>query len=65
MMDDNARAEQPRDARDVYVEAMLASALRSAALAEEVGLGHDRIVISAKVSDVQDLVEVYRRLAAR
>ena len=65
MMDDNARAEQPRDAKDVYVEAMLASALRSAALAEEVGLGHDRIVISAKVSDVQDLVEVYRRLAAR
>jgi len=65
MMDDNARSEQPRDAKDVYVEAMLASALRSAALAEEVGLGHDRIVISAKVSDVQDLVEVYRRLAAR
>jgi (E)-4-hydroxy-3-methylbut-2-enyl-diphosphate synthase len=65
MMDENARAEQPRDAKDVYIEAMLASALRSAALAEEVGLGHDRIIISAKVSDVQDLVEVYRRLAAR
>ena len=44
---------------------MLASALRSAELAEEVGLGHDRIIISAKVSGVQDLVEVYRRLAAR
>jgi len=65
MMDENARAPQPRDAKDVYIEAMLASALRSAALAEEVGLGHDRIVISAKVSDVQDLVEVYRRLATR
>jgi (E)-4-hydroxy-3-methylbut-2-enyl-diphosphate synthase len=47
------------------VEAMLESALRSAALAEEAGLGHDRIVISAKVSQVQDLVTVYRRLAAR
>ena len=65
MMDENARADQPHDAKDVYVEAMLASALRSAALAEEVGLGHDRIVISAKVSDVQDLVEVYRRLGVR
>jgi len=65
MMDENARADAPRDAKDVYIEAMLASALRSAALAEETGLGHDRIVISAKVSDVHDLVEVYRRLAAR
>ena len=65
MMDANARAAPPRTAKDVYIEAMLASALRSAALAEETGLGHDRIVISAKVSDVQDLVEVYRRLAAR
>jgi (E)-4-hydroxy-3-methylbut-2-enyl-diphosphate synthase len=65
MMDANARAADQRDAKDVYIEAMLASALRSAALAEEVGLGHDRIVISAKVSDVRDLVEVYRRLAAR
>ncbi len=65
MMDENARADLPRDARDVYIEAMLASALRSAELAEEVGLGHDRIIISAKVSGVQDLVEVYRRLAAR
>jgi (E)-4-hydroxy-3-methylbut-2-enyl-diphosphate synthase len=65
MMDVNARAADPRDAKDVYIEAMLASALRSAALAEEVGLGHDRIVISAKVSDVRDLVEVYRRLADR
>ena len=65
MMDENARAAAPRDAHDVYIDAMLASALRSAELAEEVGLGHDRIIISAKVSGVQDLVDVYRRLAAR
>src|SRR5687767_10117314 len=65
LMDDNARADDPKDAKDVYIEAMLASALRSAALAEEVGLGHDRIIISAKVSEVHDLVEVYRRLASR
>jgi (E)-4-hydroxy-3-methylbut-2-enyl-diphosphate synthase len=65
MMDDNARASAPRTAKDVYMEAMLASALRSAELAEEVGLPHDRILISAKVSHVPDLVEVYERLAAR
>ena len=65
MMDDNARAGSPRAAKDVYMEAMLASALRSAELAEETGLGHDRILISAKVSHVPDLVEVYHRLAAR
>jgi (E)-4-hydroxy-3-methylbut-2-enyl-diphosphate synthase len=65
MMDANAARPEPLDARDVYIEAMLESALRSAALAEEVGLGHDRIILSAKVSGVRDLVEVYRRLAAR
>jgi (E)-4-hydroxy-3-methylbut-2-enyl-diphosphate synthase len=65
MMDENAALPQPADAHDVYVEAMLASALRSAELAEEVGLRHDQIIISAKVSGVQDLVGVYRRLAAR
>ena len=65
MMDANARATEQRDAHDVYIDAMLASALRSAELAEEVGLGHDRIIISAKVSGVADLVEVYRRLAVR
>ena len=65
MMDANARRPEPLDARDVYIDAMIASALRSAELAEEVGLGHDRIVVSAKVSGVDDLVEVYRRLAAR
>jgi (E)-4-hydroxy-3-methylbut-2-enyl-diphosphate synthase len=63
MMDENARSAKPRDAHDVYIDAMIASALRSAELAEEVGLGHDRIIISAKVSGVADLVEVYRRLA--
>ena len=65
MMDANARAAEPRDAHDVYIDAMITSALRSAELAEVVGLGHDRIIISAKVSGVADLVEVYRRLASR
>ena len=65
LMDLNARAEAPRDARDVMVEAMLESAMRSAELAEETGLGHDRIILSAKVSGVRDLVDVYRLLAAR
>ncbi|HVE32892.1 MAG TPA: flavodoxin-dependent (E)-4-hydroxy-3-methylbut-2-enyl-diphosphate synthase [Gemmatimonadaceae bacterium] len=65
MMDANARSSTPADAREVYLEAMSASALRSAELAEEVGLSHDRIVISAKVSGVQDLVDVYRRIASR
>ena len=65
MMDENAARDEPHDAKDIYIEAMIESALRSAVLAEEVGLGHDRILISAKVSTVQDLVTVYRRLAAR
>ena len=65
MMDENARLPVPQGAKAVYIEAMLASALRSAELAESVGLGHDRIIISAKVSGVQDLVDVYRKLAAR
>jgi (E)-4-hydroxy-3-methylbut-2-enyl-diphosphate synthase len=65
MMDANAARLTPASAHDVYVEAMLESALRSATLAEETGLPHDRIIISAKVSGVQDLVDVYRRLAAR
>ncbi|HEX8940929.1 MAG TPA: flavodoxin-dependent (E)-4-hydroxy-3-methylbut-2-enyl-diphosphate synthase, partial [Candidatus Limnocylindrales bacterium] len=55
----------PRDAREVMLEAMVESALRSAELAEATGLAHDRIVLSAKVSGVRDLVDVYRRLAAR
>jgi (E)-4-hydroxy-3-methylbut-2-enyl-diphosphate synthase len=65
MMDANAKSAKPRDAKDVYMEAMIESALRSAALAEETGLGHDRIIISAKISQVQDLLDCYRRLAAR
>jgi (E)-4-hydroxy-3-methylbut-2-enyl-diphosphate synthase len=65
MMDANASRAEPLDAKDVYTEAMLESALRSAALAEETGLGHDRIILSAKVSGVADLVAVYRRLARR
>jgi len=65
MMDANASSATPRDAKDVYMDAMLESALRSAALAEEVGLGHDKIIVSAKISVVPDLVECYRRLAKR
>lgn len=65
MMDANAVLPEPLDARDVYIEAMLESALRSAQLAEESGVPHASIIISAKVSGVPDLVEVYRRLAAR
>ena len=65
MMDLNAQSAEQRTAKQVYVEAMLQSALRSAEVAEEMGLGHDRIIISAKVSGVQDLLDVYRQLAAR
>ncbi len=65
LMNANAVAAEPRDARDVMIEAMIESAMRSAELAEETGLGHDRIIISAKVSQVRDLVDVYRLLAAR
>jgi (E)-4-hydroxy-3-methylbut-2-enyl-diphosphate synthase len=64
LMDANAASAEPRDSRAVMIDAMLESALRSATLAEETGLGHDRIIISAKVSGVTDLVEIYRRLAA-
>src|SRR5881398_1266625 len=63
LMDANAHRPEPLDALDVMIEAILASALRSAELAEACGLPHDRIILSAKLSGVQDLVEVYRRLA--
>jgi len=63
MMDTNAALPEPRDARDVTMEAMVASAMRSAELAEASGMAHDRIILSAKVSGVQDLVAVYRMLA--
>jgi (E)-4-hydroxy-3-methylbut-2-enyl-diphosphate synthase len=65
MMDENAGRAEPADAQEVLRVAMIESALRSAAFAEEIGLGHDRIIISAKVSAVQDLVAVYQRLAAQ
>jgi (E)-4-hydroxy-3-methylbut-2-enyl-diphosphate synthase len=65
LMDENSRAGSPRDARDVMIDAMIESAMRSAELAEETGLRHDQIIISAKVSQVRDLVDVYRLLAAR
>jgi (E)-4-hydroxy-3-methylbut-2-enyl-diphosphate synthase len=67
MMDENARLPEDArlDAQQVLREAMVGSALRSAGLAEDIGLPHDRIILSAKVSGVQDLVAVYRRLASR
>ena len=65
LMDRNALDAEQRTAKQVYVEAMIQSALRSAEIAEEMGLGHNRIIISAKVSGVQDLVDVYRQLGAR
>jgi len=65
LMNANAIAAEPRDARDVMIEAMIESAMRSAELAEATGLRHDQIIISAKVSQVRDLVDVYRLLADR
>jgi (E)-4-hydroxy-3-methylbut-2-enyl-diphosphate synthase len=65
LMDANAASPSPVDSREVMIEAMVQSALRSAELAESVGQPHDRILLSAKVSGVQDLVEVYTRLASR
>jgi (E)-4-hydroxy-3-methylbut-2-enyl-diphosphate synthase len=65
MMDDNAKLAEPRSADEVLREALVVSALASAKRAEEIGLGADRIVISAKVSRVQDLIAVYRELARR
>ncbi len=65
LMDANAVAARPRDGRLVMLEAMVESAMRSAELAELTGLGHDRIILSAKVSGVRDLVDVYRMLATR
>jgi (E)-4-hydroxy-3-methylbut-2-enyl-diphosphate synthase len=65
MMDDNAKLSQPQEARDVMMEAMLVSALDSAAAAERYGLRHDQIILSAKVSGVHDLIDVYTMLAAR
>ncbi len=65
MMDDNAASVEPRDANEVVMEAMVCSALESALMAEEFGLAHDRIILSAKVSAAPDLISVYRALATR
>lgn len=65
MMDENSRLAEPKDAREVTMEAMVVSALNSAELAERCGLRADQIILSAKVSGVQDLIDVYRSLAAR
>jgi (E)-4-hydroxy-3-methylbut-2-enyl-diphosphate synthase len=65
LMEANARLAEPRDARDVMIDAMVESAMRSAELAEETGMRHDRIILSAKVSGVRDLIDTYRLLAAR
>jgi (E)-4-hydroxy-3-methylbut-2-enyl-diphosphate synthase len=65
LMDENARQPRPLDARAIMREAMVQSALLSAVRAEEIGLGKDKIILSAKVSGVQDLITVYRMLASR
>lgn len=65
MMDENAKAERPVGAREVTREALIRSALKSAEYAEKLGLPRDRIIISCKVSGVQDLIAVYRKLAQR
>ncbi len=65
LMDENARLEQPKTAESVLREAMIRSCLESAACAESIGMAHDRIILSAKVSSVSELCEVYRELAER
>ncbi|HEY0683180.1 MAG TPA: flavodoxin-dependent (E)-4-hydroxy-3-methylbut-2-enyl-diphosphate synthase [Steroidobacter sp.] len=65
LMDENSKSAEPMDAREVTREALVVSALESAKRAEELGLGSNRIVISCKVSGVQDLISVYRNLAKR
>jgi (E)-4-hydroxy-3-methylbut-2-enyl-diphosphate synthase len=65
LMDENVRRPEPKDTRGVLIEAMNLSALESARLAEDYGLPRDHIILSAKVSGVQDLIEVYRTLAGR
>ncbi len=65
LMDENSQLTEPKDARDVTLEAIVVSAIESACAAERYGLAHDKIILSAKVSGVQDLIDVYRALAAR
>src|SRR4029079_16859248 len=64
MMDENNLLAEPLDARTVTLRAIVASAIESAQAAERYGLGHDKIILSAKVSGVQDLIRVYRMMAA-
>ncbi|HWB86758.1 MAG TPA: flavodoxin-dependent (E)-4-hydroxy-3-methylbut-2-enyl-diphosphate synthase [Bryobacteraceae bacterium] len=64
MMDENSKLSEPKDAREVTLDAIVASAIQSAEAAERHGLPHDHIILSAKVSGVQDLIDVYRALAA-
>src|SRR5450432_1593773 len=64
MMDQNSLLAEPKDAREVTLDAMVSSAMQSAQAAERHGLAHDQIILSAKVSGVQDLIDVYRALAA-
>lgn len=65
LMDENARSSEPKDSRDVIMEAMVRSAIDSADMARSYGMGQERIILSAKVSGVQDLIDVYRELAKR
>ncbi len=65
MMDENSRSAEPLDAMDVTKRAIVESAIRSAEIAERFGLAHDKIILSAKVSNVQDLIDCYQMLAAR
>ena len=65
MMDENSKSAEPKDARDVMMEAMVVSALDNAAAAERYGLRRDQIILSAKVSGVRDLIDVYTELASR
>src|SRR6185436_9620603 len=65
LMDENARSAEPKDSRSVIMEAMVRSATESAEMAREYGMTDDRIILSAKVSGVQDLIDVYRELARR
>ncbi len=65
LMDENSKLDEPKDARDVTMEAMVQSALRSAELAVSYGMKREQIILSAKVSGVQDLIDVYRELARR
>jgi (E)-4-hydroxy-3-methylbut-2-enyl-diphosphate synthase len=64
LMDENSRSPEPKEAREVMLDAMVASAIESACAAERHGLPHESIILSAKVSGVQDLIDVYRALAA-